>query len=416
LNEHSADAWLDLADALNPSIHSKIVYACVNGARVSQIDCLERCLLLDPSSLAAWDSLVYAVHPTLPTPLFGGVPMLREDLTLRAAEALDYSAGAWRFLADRMRVCQQATLVVKGETVDRLGCFIRAIEMLPSPAYFGQMASTVMLPTDTVIINGIEMTKLAICTSAVLHARGHPDLWVNLGSALMQCPKGTTVTLLTHVAGAATCFAQALSINPEDGRAVVGLAQATDGDTMQWPNRGLVSKCEALQTAISLLAQQGKPRSTAIVALGECLQLQPSQVRRKFDHTPRELYRMGIWHSHFTNEPVAVKAMMLVARDMTATETVIVEPPPTLDRVYEVQRGLKKDDPDAGKAHTLSRQDLLVRCLTQIDTQDRVQRFESAAVAREAWAMLAGMLPGDGSVTIGDKSYNRAACMRMSRG
>jgi hypothetical protein len=65
---------------------------------------------------------------------------------------------------------------------------------------------------------------------------------------------------------------------------------------------------------------------------------------------------------------------------------------------------------------TLSRQELLVRCLEEVETQDRVERYECAAAAREAWAMLGSMLAREEVVAVGGKPRNRAACMRQSRG
>jgi hypothetical protein len=84
--------------------------------------------------------------------------------------------------------------------------------------------------------------------------------------------------------------------------------------------------------------------------------------------------------------------------------------------VYEATRGLIPDDKSHCVFLTLSRQELLVRCLEEVEKQDRVERDESAAAAREAWAMLGAMLARDEVVAVGGHPRNRAACMRQSRG
>jgi hypothetical protein len=279
--------------------------------------------------------------------------------------------------------------------VDARACLIRAVELSPTNEaieHFVPLASRAMLPTDKLTICGVEMTKFDILCGAVMHASGNARAWVRLGFAvLQQGGPHATVTLMDETLSAARCFTQALTLSTATKRA-------------------------CLEHAAALLAGIPEPRSRVLLALGEHLQQQPTKVQKELSMTPREVLERAVWQCKSFSDATAVKAMVLIARDMAAEESVTLELPPSDQTVYEATRGLIPDDKSHSVFLTLSRQELLVRCLEEVETQDRVERYESAAAAREAWAMLGAMLARDEVVSVGGHPRNRAACMRQSRG
>jgi hypothetical protein len=418
LNKHSADAWLDLSERLDPRTPAAST-ATVDGVSFTQVECVLQALSLDRQSAAAWQALLDALHPEEPTLVFG-VPTRRDELPVQALEALGYdNARGWDMLGQVIRCRKLGSLVVRGEAVDARACLIRAVELSPPDEafkHFVPLASRAMLPTDKLTICGVEMTKFDILCGAVMHASWNAKVWVRLGFAvLQQGGPHATVTLMDEVLSAARCFTHALTLSNTDGEAWLGLVLCTEGDVVQTGER-TATKRACLEHAAALLAGLPEPRSRVLLALGEHLQQQPTKVQKELSMTPREVLERAVWQCKSFSDATAVKAMVLIARDMAAEESVTLELPPSDQTVYEATRGLIPDDKSHSVFLTLSRQELLVRCLEEVETQDRVERYECAAAAREAWAMLGTMLARDEVVSVGGHPRNRAACMRQSRG
>jgi hypothetical protein len=236
LNKHSADAWLDLAERLDPGTPAAST-ATVDRVSFTQVECILQSLSLDRQSAAAWKALLDALHPVEPTLVFG-VPTRCDELSLQALEALGYdNARGWGMLGQVIRCRKLGSLVVRGETVDARACLIRAVELSPTNEaieHFLPLASRAMLPTDKLTICGVEMTKFDILCGAVVHASGNARVWVRLGFAVLQQGGAhATVTLMDEVLSAARCFTQALTLSNTEGEAWLGLVLCTEGDVVQ---------------------------------------------------------------------------------------------------------------------------------------------------------------------------------------